>query len=69
MPDDDLKRPTIPMWVKGVVFALAIFGLFMLVRWIVAAVMSIFWVLLAIGAVVVVALVLRSASRSKSDDT
>ncbi len=67
-PDDpNLERPTIPLWVKVVVCALAVIGLLTIVKWIVSFVLGVVWVLAIIAVLVAAAYVLRSASRRKRD--
>ena len=60
---DDLERPTIPLWIKVVVCALAIIGAITIVKWIVSFVLGVVWFLAIIAVLIAAAYVLRAASR------
>lgn len=64
----DLGRPTIPLWVKVVVCALAVIGLLTIVKWIVSFVLGLVWVLAVIAVLVAAAYVLRAQSRRRGRD-
>ncbi len=61
--DPDLERPTIPLWVKVVVCALAVIGLLTIVRWIVSFVLGVVWVIAVIAVLVAAAYALRAAAK------
>jgi len=60
---EDLERPTLPFWVKALVCALAVVGLISIVRWAIALVFGVIWVLVIVAALVAVAYALSGAAR------
>ena len=72
MPDPsgeegDLERPTIPLWIKVVVCALAVIGLLTIIKWVVSAVLGLLWIVVIIGLIVAAAYLLRAASKRNRD--
>jgi hypothetical protein len=66
MPDDDLERPPLfPWWVMAVVAALAVFGAFALVSWVVRTAFGLARGLLFIALVVGVIALVRSFTRRR----
>lgn len=62
MPED-LERPTLPFWIKALICALAVVGLISIVKWAIALVFGVIWVVLIIAILLAVAYALRGSAR------
>ena len=64
---DYLERPTIPLWIKVVICALAAVGALTVVKWVVSFVLGVVWVLVIIAVLIAIAYALRAAARRNRD--
>jgi membrane protein required for beta-lactamase induction len=66
MPDEDLERPSlVPLWLTIIVIALALFGAFALVSWVVNFAFGIAKLLLLVVLVVLVVAAVRAVTRRR----